>query len=293
MATRDPSHMKHVFRLRTVIIPLSMILVHLLVIDIVASLYAQSYPLISALFHWTDTTSGQGYATAQDLILNEYPRISVLYGLILIPLYSLILFFRRMNRRDAIWLKPPSCQDVIPALILSVGLLGVTNLLFSGLVLLGDYIPDVQRLMDEYLKQAQAFSPAIGYGWLVAGITMLAPLAEELLFRGIIQGELRRAFPEWTAVVFQAALVALFHVQRFRIIYVFLPALALGAMYAATRSLWIPILMHIAFNFLGSVIPAMIGNNEHLNQMVIWTEIGFAILSVGVISILVRRHKRA
>ena len=47
----------------------------------------------------------------QDLILQDYPRISVFYGLILIPLYSLILFYRRLNQRDAIWLKKPDKKD--------------------------------------------------------------------------------------------------------------------------------------------------------------------------------------
>lgn len=285
MATRE-------LRLRTFIVPLSMILIHLLVIDIVANLYAQSYPWLSTLAGWQKEASGLEYQDTQSLILNEYPRIAVFYGLILIPLYSLVLFFRRLNRRDAIWLDKPRRRDLLPAVILSVGLLGVTNLLFSGLLLLGESLPFVQRLMEEYLEQAEAFTSALGYGWLIAGITLVAPISEELLFRGIIQGELRRAMPEWLAVVTQAVLFALFHMQAIQVLYVFLPALALGAMYALTRSFWIPVLMHVVFNFLGSVVPAMVFGNDSLSQTVIWIEISFAAISVAVIPYLYHQHRR-
>lgn len=285
MATRE-------LRLRTFIVPLSMILIHLLVIDIVANLYAQSYPWLSVMAGWQKDAAGLQYQDTQSLILNEYPRIAVFYGLILIPLYSLILFFRSLNRRDAIWLEKPRRRDLLPAVIVSVGLLGVTNLLFSGLLSLGETLPFVQRLMEEYLEQAEAFSSALGYGWLIAGITLVAPVSEELLFRGIIQGELRRAMPEWLAVITQAVLFALFHMQAVQVLYVFLPALALGAMYALTRSFWIPVLMHVVFNFLGSVVPAMVLGNDSLSQTVIWIEIGFAAISVAVIPYLYHQHRR-
>lgn len=284
--------MKREFRLRTMIVPLSMILVHLLVIDMVANFYAQSYPWLSSLLGWQDPAAVPAALDIQDLILQDYPRISVFYGLILIPLYSLILFYRRLNQRDAIWLKKPDKKDLLPALVLSIGLLGVTNLLFSGLMLLGDSVPAVERLMTDYLEQAEAFSPALGYGWLITGITFLVPLSEELLFRGIIQGELRRAMPEWLAVVVQAVLFALFHMQAIQVLYVFLPALALGAMYAVTRSFWVPVLMHVVFNFLGSVVPALLSGQESLSQAVVWIEVAFAVISIGVVSYLRHQHQR-
>lgn len=284
--------MKREFRLRTMIVPLSMILVHLLVIDMVANFYAQSYPWLSSLLGWQDPAAVPAALDIQDLILQDYPRISVFYGLILIPLYSLILFYRRLNQRDAIWLKKPDKKDLLPALVLSIGLLGVTNLLFSGLMLLGDSVPAVERLMTDYMEQAEAFSPALGYGWLITGITFLAPLSEELLFRGIIQGELRRAMPEWLAVVVQAVLFALFHMQAIQVLYVFLPALALGAMYAVTRSFWVPVLMHVVFNFLGSVVPALLSGQESLSQAVVWIEVAFAVISIGVVSYLRHQHQR-
>jgi membrane protease YdiL (CAAX protease family) len=280
----------HKLRLRTFLIPALMILVHMLVIQLTASLYVEGYSLARIFL---DLPALPAVTDPSELIIRDYPRISVFYALILIPLYSLILFSRRLGDPDAVWLRRPKARDVGPALIIAVGMLGVTNLLFSALMALQDVLPAVDRLMADYLEQTAAFSPEVGYFWLIAGIAVLAPVSEELLFRGIIQGEMRKAMPEWLAVILQAALFALFHLQPVQILYVFLPALALGALYAWTRSLWIPILMHITFNFLGSAVPAMVGNDERLSQVIYLVEVGFAVLSLAAIVHLWRGHRRS
>lgn len=267
-------------RLRTIIFPLALVLVHVLVVSAVSGLYATAYPSVAA---WLSPLTGQqpfAYATPEELILQEYPRIAVLYSLILIPVYSLLLLIRSMRNPQAVWLRRPAWPDLWQGLCLTVGLLGVTNLIFAGLTLLGERMPLIESLIQDYMAQAGAFSPAIGYGWLALGIAVLAPICEELLFRGLIQGELRRVMPEGFAVLVQALLFSAFHVQPIQVIYVFLPALALGAVYAWTRSLWVPIVMHIAFNALGSLLPALVQGDLALSQMVAVAEMAFIIVAV-------------
>jgi len=72
----------------------------------------------------------------------------------------------------------------------------------------------------------------------------------------------------------------------------FCPLLALGAMYALTRSFWVPVLMHVVFNFLGSVVPALVLGHDNLSQSVIWIEIGCAAVSVAIIPYLYHRHRQ-
>ncbi len=100
-------------------------------------------------------------------------------------------------------------------------------------------------------------------------------------FRGIIQGELRRAMPEWLAVVIQALAFAIFHMQPIQSSYVFLPGLLLGAAYAWSRSLWVPIVMHIFFNLLGSLVPSLIQSDEMLVQIVGLTQMAFIPVAVA------------
>lgn len=269
-------------RLRTIAVPLILMMVHAIVINLVADLYSYAYQWISQSALFPGLASWPVYGSRDALVLQEYPRIAVFFSLALVPLYAMILVLRRSHDPDAVWTRRPAWSDIWPALSIMIGLLGVTNLIFSLLTRLSQTFPQIDTMMTDYAEQSGAFGPNIGYGWLILGITILAPLSEELLFRGIIQGELRRVLPEWLAVVIQALLFALFHWQPVQVIYVILPALALGALYALTRSIWVPVLMHMVFNFLGSVLPSLIGSDETLNTIVVLTE--FAFIGVGLIA---------
>jgi membrane protease YdiL (CAAX protease family) len=87
--------------------------------------------------------------------------------------------------------------------------------------------------------------------------------------------------PEWLAVVIQALAFAIFHMQPIQSSYVFLPGLLLGAAYAWSRSLWVPIVMHIFFNLLGSLVPSLIQSDEMLVQIVGLTQMAFIPVAVA------------
>jgi len=92
------------------------------------------------------------------------------------------------------------------------------------------------------------FPPAGGYWlWLLALGVLAAPLCEEFIFRGLLQGDLRRSLPAWQAVTVAAALFAVMHPPA-----AMLPAFALGLCtgYAYERSgaLLAPMLVHAGYN---------------------------------------------
>lgn len=84
----------------------------------------------------------------------------------------------------------------------------------------------------------------------MAGTLLLAPLAEELLFRGILQPALTKAMQsQWRAILVSGIVFGFFHYPLIHTI----PALiffgiALGYAYAKTRSLTFVILLHMVFN---------------------------------------------
>jgi membrane protease YdiL (CAAX protease family) len=268
---------KRHFRLRTVLVPLVFLAIHWLAINLTATIYVFLYAFLqSDVINPLDLLSDLAEMTR---MLNErYPIISVIYSLVLIPLYGFYLYMQKRQDSRSVWLDRPAWRQILPALAVTLGLLGTINLWFIFLTWLGQSSQLIERLLHDYHEVAGAFSPAVGYFWLVLGISILTPVAEELLFRGIIQGELRKAMPEWAAVLIQAVIFAAFHMQPIQISYVLLPGLVLGLVYAWTRSLWLPIFMHVTFNFLGSVLPALIGSDEVLSQIVGLAELAFILI---------------
>jgi len=91
-------------------------------------------------------------------------------------------------------------------------------------------------------------------------VVVFAPVAEELLFRGAIYGSFKGTSRRFIAIVASCALFGLMHQDPIWIIYAFLMGLGLTLTLDAYGTLLAPILLHMGFNFAGSVItPNMAG----------------------------------
>lgn len=83
---------------------------------------------------------------------------------------------------------------------------------------------------------------------LVFTAVVVAPISEELIFRGYIYGVARRFAGRWAAAIFSALLFAAIHAHIPALAPLAILALALTFVYESTGSLWAPMLMHATFN---------------------------------------------
>lgn len=88
---------------------------------------------------------------------------------------------------------------------------------------------------------------------------ILAPVMEELLFRGLVYDRLAVFGPRW-AVVISALLFGLFHGNFYQLFYAAGVGLVLGWLKARTGRLRWGIALHMGINFMGSVIPMALQN---------------------------------
>jgi membrane protease YdiL (CAAX protease family) len=93
---------------------------------------------------------------------------------------------------------------------------------------------------------------AIGAGWKVLGVfsaVVLAPLVEEMFFRGLVQSMLRRYYGSpWVAVVVTSLFFAATHMSLHWMPALFVLGMVLGYNYERTGRLLAPMLIHAAFN---------------------------------------------
>ena len=97
----------------------------------------------------------------------------------------------------------------------------------------------------------QRYEYLLAFGTLV----VLAPLAEEILFRGYLYGKLRKYVPVWAAVLATSALFGLVHGQWNVGLDVFALSIVLCSLREVSGSIWAGVLLHmlkngIAFYFL-------------------------------------------
>ncbi len=125
------------------------------------------------------------------------------------------------------------------------------------------------KLLDTYLPAPDWFWEMFNrifegdYGWWGAfmKVAVVAPVVEELIFRGLILQGFRRNYHTLTAVFMSALLFALFHLNPWQFPATFVLGLLLGWLMVRTNNIFLAILGHSINNLLV------------LLSMTFWTEI--------------------
>jgi len=135
-------------------------------------------------------------------------------------------------------------------------LLLISVLIFPGfnmfLGLLFD-IADITRFFPSYETILRALSGGSVIIRFLA-IVVAGPIIEELCFRGIILNRLLTWTRTWVAVLIQALLFGIIHMNPFQSLYATLFGVALGYLYLRFRKLRFCIAGHMAFNLTAFVI---------------------------------------
>ena len=144
-------------------------------------------------------------------------------------------------------------------LVLAVGIVIALNPLRIGLALAIEYLVNGNLNNLTQSARMQIFAPD-GFTWASFLVTLvmaglLAPIAEEMFFRGAIYTWFRQRFSIWIAVLASSALFALGHADTFAVV---ITSFILGAVNAyvfeRTRSIWASIAIHAANNSLSVVL---------------------------------------
>lgn len=175
--------------------------------------------------------------------------------------------------------------------IIVMGVLGqyASNLIAT---LTGVLIPSA---MDSYEDLAQNFdlstaSPVL----MILAVCIVGPIAEELVFRGMIFGKLRRAFSFWPAAIISGIMFGVFHMNIMQGVYASVLGVLLAYVYEKTQTVFGSIFFHIVFNassyitdFVNSGIQSVVPSETVYSAGLIL----FSILSGIIVILLARKMK--
>jgi membrane protease YdiL (CAAX protease family) len=139
--------------------------------------------------------------------------------------------------------------------------------------------------------------PSSGLGIVVAAVTavLAAPLAEELLFRGLIYRLTRRTWGPWPAAVVSSLLFGLIHGEPWYLFGLVGLGLVLTFLYETTGSLLAPVIAHALHNavslFLMIRNPAEISEDPVL-ETTDWILLAVSVTTLAVAALLLSRRKR-
>jgi hypothetical protein len=162
---------------------------------------------------------------------------------ILLPVLSFIVFFR-LPWKDALGLYRPPLLKTLVAVV-------------GGFVLIYAINSILPRLIPPTPVYTGTTSSILAYGnaWdfllVVLTISIIAPLADEFFFRGILLRGFMTKYGNVVAILLVGILTALFHtLEPFKLVHSFLMGVLFASAVVWSGSLWTGIILHSLHNSL-------------------------------------------
>ena len=171
------------------------------------------------------------------------PMSALSYALSMGATIAGVLIYRKL-RRGTGRMFHFSLRGFNPMLILW----GFVMVLLTGVVI----EPVLELFPDAFLKMIDKMG--MHGGWSILMLVVLAPVMEEVLFRGILLESVRSKHSAGRAIVVSALMFGVIHFIPQQVVNAFVIGLILGYIYVRTESLWPVIVIHALNNAMAYII---------------------------------------
>ena len=191
--------------------------------------------------------AGLVFQFSGDVPAHAVSIVANLFGMIALPLGYLA--WQRLDVVKSLRCVPLSAPQTL-------WILGIVIAIVPAVLALGQWNQGLVPPPPEYLERVDEAMPDSGMEWIVAILAMVvvAPIAEEIVFRGMVQQAARRAVGRWFSLIFTGVVFAVWHGQLWNVAALTLVGLFLGLVFEATGSLLASIAAHAAYNFVVMLI---------------------------------------
>lgn len=203
-----------------------------------------------------------------------------------VALIAAYLFLVRRNEKRG-FSRPDQSRSLRPRAALCAFLGFLSSYLLLNVLLTSAGLADADKSFQNSAETIQALPGALR----VALVCVLAPLTEELLFRGLLLQGLERFFGAGAAVFLSALTFAVFHGNLTQGTAALATGCVLGAAYVRTRALALPVLMHAGSNALALLLTESGYTGEGLEGPRLLILAGTAFLSFWEFLRTTRREK--
>ncbi len=145
-------------------------------------------------------------------------------------------------------------------------------LLLPGVMMLADWVAQHLTPAKRDFQNEQALLEMFQHNplmWIVS-IGFLTGYSEELWFRGVLGGVLVERLGKVRGVILTSFLFALVHLQLSQFVSLMGMGIVLHLVYLSTRSLWVPVTMHIANNSIAVLAGGMQIPSSLVFPAVVW-----------------------
>ena len=200
---------------------------------------------------------------------------SILTVLILFLIYKI----RKKNCKEELQIKKTNSFNICFAIIL-----GISCWLFNSGVL--SLIDEAGLFTSQFDYMENMLAPLCSGSIIISiiAVGIVAPFAEEFLFRGVIYNTLSKKISiKWTIII-QAILFGVFHFNLVQGAYATLLGLVFGYITYKTKSLWPAIIVHMVNNLIATIAPYVLSESFGGNTVyIIFSIIGAIGVTIGLL----------
>jgi len=185
-----------------------------------------------------------GFGNTQALLLSHPVAATAvsgtaIYGILLLTVYGYIVRRRGLGWSALGFRRPPLLALLLAPVIVFGQLVAAALMNLLVFNLMGSF----ENPQVEGITGGQSFS-WLNFGLMLVLAGVVAPIVEEIFFRGLVYGWLRSRAPLFVAVLLSAAIFAVAHVVPILIPALFVVGIILALAYELSGSLWLSILLH-------------------------------------------------
>jgi membrane protease YdiL (CAAX protease family) len=223
---------------------------------------------------------GAGLMLLSQFMDSERGAMTVrLFGLQLGALLAILIVLALAGLRPApaLAMLRPRLQDCLGAVLIGVGLLMLASATLARLYQFGDAAEHAEAVERVIAGAWELFGP-----WMVlSAVVLLAPVAEELLFRGLLLRGLLIRFPAWAALLVSAVMFGALHGHLVHGLIATCLGLACGMVLLARGNVWLAVLVHMAWNAAAIGVGLW---SPHSDMLPLWTVApSLVIMGAGVL----------
>lgn len=200
------------------------------------------------------TDRAQLYDFIMNATMSQALSMTLLAGLATVPI--LIFIYIRDNnkdRRNGTFVKY-KLNNILKYLLIIP--FGVFNMLWANY-----FVALLQLVMPKFMLESYTDTQQIieGGGFLIQFLTagIVAPIVEELIFRGLVYRRTKKMTGTIAAAILSAALFGVFHGNWVQAPYAFIIGIVAVFVYEKFKSIVAPIMLHMSANILSVLIMTM------------------------------------
>ena len=179
-----------------------------------------------------------------EVLMGRLMEMTFVAGLVTLLIFWLVFLIRKKKFTKEVGLRRFPVKGILPIAILAACFNVITSVIVS-------YFPWPQSWMDSYMANSSAIDGSL-MAWLTA--VLMAPVLEEIVFRGLMYTRLKKGLPVIAAAIVTSLAFGIAHGTIIWAIYTFIFSMVLIWVFEKFQSLGACIVLHMAYNLSGMAL---------------------------------------